>query len=448
MSNLGIALGAGVDEANTQRRMTMAEDEAARQKEQFGWAKQAQEQHQAVKAARAKVLSDADAVRKQYAADPYAAAQSLSSLHSQPGWDGDATSEVSKGLDGKVYVTRYNGKGVVDTGNVERYEVTPKFFQQALDDHVAYRMAEADPDNYLKNRADLKKVEQGAELIGVHKVKVANDLALGNRGLDVTQSEGEANRKQRGEISEAELRQRVAASAASNAIARAGLAFNERRATLADAQYASQQEALRYNRDRAIEAERLASANKLIADVGLDPKEIPAFIRYVNENHVGGERQADGSFMKTGDEFESLTPAQQQKMMPSLLGKYLQWKQDVAYGLGSKTSQEFTEKPASAYKPGENKLQWSDIDRRGDGWFEGIPKITSDDPTDMTVGKYLRAQLPGWLPGSLSDEVVVSTAGDRIRKADHIGNRYDANGFLVKGRKDERKTLRDATGAK
>jgi hypothetical protein len=188
-NNLGIALGAAVDQLNAQRRMAMAEDEASRQKEQFDWARTEQQRRQAIKAAQAQVLSDAGKIRKQYeGGDIYGASDALARAHSNSDWDGGATSQAVRGLGGKVYAIRNTGKpGELSSPNdIERREVTPELFSSTLDSYIAHRMMQVDPDNYLQNSRELRKIKQGDE-----------QLELTRRGQTLTSETADKDRTSR-----------------------------------------------------------------------------------------------------------------------------------------------------------------------------------------------------------------------------------------------------------
>lgn len=217
-------------------------------------------------------------------------------------------------------------------------------------------------------------------------------------------------------------------------------ALNENARQFNETQKMAQASALKKEAD-----DRLEHSQQLIKDSGYSQDELPAVLRHINENYVGGERQADGSFKKRpGEDFESLSKSEQKKMWPGLMAQYERDKNAYNNRLNAGSRSAFIPKPEKDYKPGENKLQTSDIATNSNGFW----KLNSDDPTDMTLSKYLQSRyLPKEL-GGLSDDVTVSTKGGRVLTSKLSQELRDPKGYLLSGKADERATLREAAGVK
>lgn len=233
--------------------------------------------------------------------------------------------------------------------------------------------------------------------------------------------------------------------------ARAQQAFQQEQLGLHRAQLQMQDRHQTFAEQRMLQAAqkqemdaRFDHANKLLKEAGFGDSEANSFMRFVNENHVGGERQPDGSFKKNpGQDFETLTRAEQQKMLPGLMGEYALWKQSNDYRTTSKSRQAFVEKPKSEYKPGEDKLGIQDVDKNDNGLW----KLSSDDPKDTTLITLAQSKLHP-LIGGISDKMAVGVDGTRVRRNDIVQNYYDKDGNLLAGKADVRRTLRDQSGAK
>lgn len=184
IANLGIALGAATDEYRAQRaddRLDAAETRAqaaeGRQAQQFAWQQGDHARKTAVEGKRDAIMSkfttDIDDIEQQFnRGDTFGAAKRLSDHHNRTNYLGDSQSTVVKGGDGKHYIVHYKD-GQRDGASAQVQEVTPQLMQEHLAGMVAHQMMGADPDSYLQNYQNDRKMRQGDANAAAETTKAA-----------------------------------------------------------------------------------------------------------------------------------------------------------------------------------------------------------------------------------------------------------------------------------
>ena len=146
--NLGIAMGAGVDEMHKQRQSDREDELAAQRRAEFmrkekEWATQDDVEK------RQREISDwyNGSVGRLEKGDHYGVADELSGYHNDTNYLGDSKSRTFEGANGKKYVAEFQmGEG---QGMPRLHEVTPQLTRAQLDNVYRHRMEQVDPRQAL-----------------------------------------------------------------------------------------------------------------------------------------------------------------------------------------------------------------------------------------------------------------------------------------------------------
>lgn len=146
--NLGIAMGAGVDEMHKQRISDREDEAAAQRKTEFG-RKQKEWATQDDLEKRQKEISDwySGSIGRLEQGDHNGVADELSGYHNATNYLGDSKSRTFDGANGKKYVAEFPvGEG---QGMPRLHEVTPELTRAQLENVYRHRMEQVDPRQAL-----------------------------------------------------------------------------------------------------------------------------------------------------------------------------------------------------------------------------------------------------------------------------------------------------------
>lgn len=185
--------------------------------------------------------------------------------------------------------------------------------------------------------------------------------------------------------------------------------------------------------------DRFTHSQQIIKASGIPDTEANAFLNFINANYVGGERDPNtGVFKKRpGEDFESLTKAQQAKMLPGLVANYALRKKANDWAVNGSDTRAFeVDHAATKARP---KLELDDVATDPDAFM--IPwKFSSDDPKEMTMGKFLERKYSPW--GGSAD-MITAKGGQRVLRTKVGQELLDENGNVLRGSREARAGLRE-----
>ena len=185
--------------------------------------------------------------------------------------------------------------------------------------------------------------------------------------------------------------------------------------------------------------DRFTHSQQIIKASGIPDTEANAFLSFINANYVGGERDPNtGVFKKRpGEDFESLTKAQQAKMLPGLIANYALRKKANEWAINGSDTRAFeVDHAATKARP---KLELDDVATDPDAFM--IPwKFSSDDPKEMTMGKFLERKYSPW---GGSDDMITAKGGQRVLRTKVGQELLDENGNVLRGSREARAGLRE-----